>query len=86
MTMTMATVDPSDSLPDNEEAYLAQVFQDYMALRDKLGETTPSNREKFIFSLRQNSQKLKEKFKCSKVRFTVFEKEGKASVKAAPVR
>ncbi len=86
MTMTMATIDPAEQVPDSEEAYLAKVFQDYVALRQKLGEAAPPNREKFIHSLRQNSQKLKEKFKCSRVRFTVFEKQGKASVKAAPVR
>ncbi len=85
MTQTIA-IGGGQTIPDDEEVYFDQVYKKFLDKREELGETATINREKFIGSLRANSKRIREKFGCEKVKFTVFEKAGKASVKGAPVR
>jgi hypothetical protein len=73
-------------IPDADEDYFEQVYMEFLNLRDMLGQPTHNvNKEKFIQNLQGNKTRIQDKTGCRKVRFTVFEKDGKASVKAAPV-
>jgi len=64
-----------------------QVFKDYIALRQRLGEPVDKlSKKKFFANLEENRRRIITKFKCRDVTFTVVEKEGKSSVKASPVR
>ncbi len=85
MTQTIA-IGGGQTIPDDEDVYFDQVYNKFLDKREELGETASINKEKFIGSLRANSKRIKDKFLCEKVKFTVFEKAGKASVKGAPVR
>lgn len=72
-------------IPDDENIYLKQVFDTFMKTREMLGQPTNNiNQDKFIANLQNNRSRIKTTTGCAKVRFTVFEKDGKASVKAAP--
>lgn len=90
MTVSMAS-SPSipiidRPIPDDENEYFEQVFNEYLNLRDRLGQPTHTvNRERFLENLRGNAARIKAAKSCRKVRYTVFEKEGQAQVKASPI-
>jgi hypothetical protein len=72
---------------DNEIAHYQQVFEEYLALRAKCGEpTTGVAPEKFFAKLRSNRDQLMAKYGCTTARFSVYVKDGKAAIKASPVR
>lgn len=71
-------------IPDDENVYFDQVFRDYLGLRERLGQPTNTvNREKFLANLSANAARIKTAKGCAKVRYTVFEKDGTAQVKAS---
>ncbi|AKU90009.1 MXAN_5187 family protein [Vulgatibacter incomptus] len=73
--------------PDPEELHLQQVFEDFMRLRGECGEPVEGlGFEKFAAKLRQNRVQLIEKYQCRTVRFTAYVKDGKAALKASPVK
>lgn len=64
-----------------------QVFEDFVALKKKCGESTSSlTLEKFSRKLKKNRDTLIAKHNCKTVRFQVYEKNGKAALKATPVK
>lgn len=72
---------------DEDEAHFREVFKEYIEVRQTTGEGTAGlTLEKFSAQLRKNREKLVERFKCRTIRFQVHVKEGKAAIKAAPVR
>jgi hypothetical protein len=75
-------------LPQNDEiAHYQQVFEEYLALRAKCGEpTTGVAADKFFAKLRSNRDQLIAKYGCTTARFSVYVKDGKAAIKASPVR
>lgn len=76
----VAPVDPDD-------AHFEQVFRDFVATRERCGEPTDGlTFDKFAVKLRKNREQLVEKYRCRSVRFTVYVKEGKAALKATPVK
>ncbi len=76
---------PQRPIPDDPEEYYLQVYQEYLNMRDMLKQPTHNiNRDKFIANLRNSTERICEKQGCEKVRFSVFAKNGQASVKAAP--
>jgi hypothetical protein len=72
---------------DPEEAHIREVFADYVAARRETGESTASlTLEKFRAKLEANKQQLVSKYQCRTARFSVYIKDGKAAIKATPVR
>jgi hypothetical protein len=71
---------------DPDEAHWRDVFEQFLALKRQLGEPGRISYEKFAAKLAKNRADLMEKRQCSGVRFSVYEKDGKASIKASAVR
>lgn len=72
---------------DPEEAHLREVFERFLLVRQECGESSAGIQyERFATKLRANRAQLVEKYRCSTVRFTVYVKEGRAALKATPVR
>jgi hypothetical protein len=72
---------------DPEEAHLREVSERFLLVRQECGESSAGIQyERFATKLRANRAQLVEKYRCSTVRFTVYVKEGRAALKATPVR
>ena len=64
-----------------------QTFDEFVATRQRLHESTQGlSFEKFQVQLRKNKEQLVKQYACKRVRFTVYEKEGKAALKATPIK
>jgi hypothetical protein len=82
---------PQPSVPrapvDEDSIHFQQVFEEYIALRIKCGESATSVvADKFFAKLRSNREQLIAKYNCRSARFSVYVKDGKAAIKATPVR
>jgi hypothetical protein len=76
-----------DKPVDPEEAHFREVFADYVNARRQTGEPTASlTLDKFRAKLQANRQQLIAKYNCKTARFSVYIKDGKAAIKATPVR
>ncbi|MFT3914816.1 MAG: MXAN_5187 family protein [Anaeromyxobacteraceae bacterium] len=83
MTRTM----PAVTGPDDESSHWQQVFQDFVRTRAECGEPSEGlTFERFRAKLESNKATLVAKYQCRTVRFQVYVKEGKAALKATPVR
>ena len=70
-----------------EEAHFQEVFRDFVSTREKCGEPADGlTFDKFVLKLRKNKEQLVVKYNCKTVRFQVYVKEGKAALKATPVK
>jgi len=75
------------STPEGESSYFRQVYEDFVELKRKCGESTDGlTFDKFAVKLRQNRDQLVQKYACKAVKFQVYVKDGKAALKATPVR
>lgn len=75
------------AVPGSEEAHFQEIFREFVATREKCGEPQDNlTYDKFAVKLRKNKEQLVEKYKCRTVRFQVYVKEGKAALKATPVK
>jgi hypothetical protein len=71
----------------DEETHWQQIFQDFLRTRASCGEPTEGlTYEKFRLKLEGNRAALVAKYGCKTVKFLVYVKEGKAALKATPVR
>lgn len=62
-----------------------QVFAEYVQVRKQCGEPTETlTFDKFKATLERNKAAIVERHHCSRVKFTVYVKDGKAALKAAP--
>jgi hypothetical protein len=78
---------PPNGAEDPDHAHFSQVFEEYLALRQKCGESVVGlSLEKFAAKLQSNRDQLISKHGCKTAHFTVYEKEGKAAIRAVPVR
>ncbi|HLT31706.1 MAG TPA: MXAN_5187 family protein [Myxococcaceae bacterium] len=80
---------PSVAAPavDPEEQHFHDVFQEFVATRARCGEPSEGvTYDKFVAKLRKNRDQLVQKYACRTVRFQVYVKEGKAALKATPVK
>ncbi len=84
--------DPSRSLleqsavADTDTAF-RKVYDDFLALKKKCGESVANlTYEKFSAKLVKNRQALMAKHGCREVRFQVYVKDGRAALKATPVK
>ncbi len=82
----------SASLPtagggDDEEAHFREVFKSFLDTKKQCGEPTAGlTFEKFVVTLRKNRDQIVSRHGARKVRFTVYVKNGKAALKATPIR
>lgn len=75
------------SKPSEEEQHFREVFEQFVALKKQSGESTVGlTFDKLATTLRKNAGAIKAKHGVSRVRFTVYEKNGKAALKATPVK
>jgi len=64
-----------------------KVFEEFLAVKTQCGEPTAGlTFEKFKGTLQRNKEALVSRHNCSRVKFTVYVKEGKAALKASPVK
>lgn len=86
-TTTNLAEDPKTAAIDPDEAHMRQVFSDYVQTRTRCGEPTVGlTLEKFRGKLEANKQQLTAKYGCRTARFSVYVKDGKAAIKATPVK
>ncbi len=72
---------------DPDDAHFREVFEAFLETREECGEPTESlTFEKFVVKLRKNRDAIKEKHGVRSVRFQVRVKEGRAALKATPIR
>jgi hypothetical protein len=72
---------------DEEDAHFSNVFDEFIEKKRQCGEPIGNmTRDKFLQKLRDNKAALVSKHHCRTVRFTVYAKDGKAALKATPVR
>ena len=72
---------------DPEEAHFRDVYKEFVATREACGEGADGlTYDKFAAKLRKNKEQLVQKYACKTVRFQVYVKEGKAALKATPVK
>jgi hypothetical protein len=70
-----------------EDRHFQDVFRDFVATRQKCGEPADGlTFEKFKAKLLKNKEQLVAKYQCRTVRFQVYVKDGKAALKATPVK
>jgi hypothetical protein len=70
-----------------DNAYFAQVYEQFLAVKRSCNEpTTGLTFQKFSDKLVKNRDDLIAKTGCREVRFTVYVKDGKAALKATPVK
>jgi hypothetical protein len=71
----------------DETAEWRRVYDEFLRLKKECGETTDGlNFEKFKSTLRKNRDQLLQRHGCKSVKFSVYMKEGKAALKANPIR
>jgi hypothetical protein len=80
----------TDEVMPDEAAYDAHVkaiYDEYLATRERCGESIGSlTLDRFRAKLDANRQQLIVKYNCRSARFSVYVKDGKAAIKATPVR
>jgi hypothetical protein len=78
---------PPDDAGDDEQTHWRQVFSDFLRTRGECGEVASGlTFERFAQKLASNKAALVAKYSCRTVRFQVYVKDGKAALKATPVR
>ena len=82
----MTTPVPRPRPPPDEE-HFQDVYKDFVAQRERCGESADGlTFERFATKLRKNRDQLMSKYGCRTVRFQVYVKDGKAALKATPVK
>jgi hypothetical protein len=77
----------SPPAPPSDEQHFREVFREFLAAREKCGEPADGlTYDRFALKLRKNRDQLIQKYNCRTVRFQVYVKEGKAALRAAPVK
>lgn len=76
-----------DGIDDADRAHFREVYDRFIDMRRRCGENTGDlSYDRFAQKLMKNRAALIEKYACRTVRFQVHEKNGKAALKATPVR
>jgi hypothetical protein len=71
----------------DENAEWRVVYDEFIRIKKQCGEPTDGlTFEKFSLTLRKNRDQLVDKHGCKRVRFSVYVKEGRASLKATPLK
>jgi len=73
--------------PTSEEAKYKELFQQFVATKKKCGEPYESlTFESFLKKIKANEAAVMQKTGCAAVTFRVYVKDGKAALKATPVK
>jgi hypothetical protein len=81
-TRVVAVDDDAD-----EDLHFQHIYDDFLATKKECGESVAGlTLDKFKVKLRGNKSALMSKHQCRTVRFAVYVKDGKAALKATPVR
>ena len=90
---TFASVAKSGAQPigaaavDEEAQHWREVYEQFLAKKRECGESIENlTFEKFKGTLQRNKDALVARHHCTRVKFTVYVKEGKAALKASPVK
>jgi hypothetical protein len=87
MAATPSMANRTAGLDTSSEAYFRDVYAQFIAAKQSCGEPTAGvTFEKFSDKLRRNREELISRTSCREVSFTVYIKDGKAALKASPVR
>jgi hypothetical protein len=71
----------------DEDLEWLTVYKDFIRVKKQCGEPTDGlTFDKFSQTLRKNRDALVHKHACKTVRFTVYVKEGRASLRATPMK
>lgn len=72
---------------NEEERHFQDIYRDFVATREKCGEPPDGlTFDKFKLKLLKTKDQLMAKHQCRTIRFQVYVKDGKAALKAAPVK
>ncbi len=83
----LAQVSPKNDVDAADEAHYKEVYEKFVQTRIECGEDTSDlSYDRFVAKLLKNRQQIVEKHKAKSVRFQVYAKEGKAALRALPVR
>jgi hypothetical protein len=78
---------PGTEGADDEEKHFREVFEQFLETKRQCGEPTAGlTFEKFVITLRKNRDQIVSRHGARSVRFTVYVKEGKAALKATPIK
>lgn len=78
---------PPTASEQDEDAHIREVYEQFVATKKECGEPTAGlTLEKFSQRLYDNRAALMAKHDCRTVRFTVYVKDGKASLRATPIK
>jgi len=70
-----------------DDTYYRQVYEEFLQLKRKCGESIDGlTFDKFSQKLKQNRDQLVARYACKAVKFQVYVKDGKAALKATPVK
>jgi hypothetical protein len=90
IAQTLSTAsDPDDDqgLDSADHAHFKETYERFLEMRKRCGEPTSDLAfDRFLAKLAKNREGLIKKYNCRTVRFQVYEKDGKAALKATPVR
>ena len=85
-TLGAVNTAPRPGAADREDASFRAVFDAYVSSREACGQSTDLDYGVVRDTLRKQVETLKAKTQCTSVKFKVVVEEGKAKVKAVPVR
>jgi len=84
--LAQATGEARSSAAD-DAAEWTLVYEDFMRMKKQCGEPTDGlTFEKFSNTLKKNRDALMQRHACKRVRFSVYTKDGRASLKATPLK
>ncbi len=76
-----------DIEPANDSEYFKALYEDFLSTKRSCGESTDNiTMERFVNRLARNKQALVDRYNCGTVRFQVYVKDGRAALKATPVK
>jgi hypothetical protein len=79
--------DETTALDAADHAHFKETYERFIEMRKRCGEATGDLAfDRFLAKLTKNREGLIKKYNCRTVRFQVYEKDGKAALKATPVR
>jgi hypothetical protein len=83
----LAQVAPKNHVDSADDAHYKEVYEKFVQTRIECGEDTSDlSYDRFVAKLLKNRQQILEKHKAKSVRFQVYAKDGKAALRALPVR
>jgi hypothetical protein len=78
---------PQRDQGNEDETHFREVFQEFLKVREQCGEDVSQlTYERFVAKLMKNRQAIIEKYHSKSVRFQVYVKQGKAALRAVPVK